>query len=42
MVACLFKSNLVMNVILDYGGADIYAINTKKISAYQVAFNTNN
>lgn len=42
MTACLHKSNSVIKTILEYGGADIYAINSKKLSAYQIALTAGN
>lgn len=31
------KSNEVIKVLLDFGGLDIYAMNIKKMTAYEIA-----
>lgn len=42
LLACQYKSNEVIKLILDYGGVDIAAINSKKQVAYQVALASGN
>ena len=42
IVACLYKSNQIIRTMLDYGGVDIYAMNSKKLTAYQISLNSIN
>ena len=42
IVAFQNKSNQVIRVLLEYGGLDIYAMNNKKMTAYQIALNNEN
>ncbi len=42
IVACLYKSNHIIRTMLDYGGVDIYAMNSKKLTAYQISLNSIN
>lgn len=42
LIACQSKSNEVIKMILNYGGADIHLINCRKQSAYQLALSEGN
>ena len=42
IIAFQNKSNLAIKVFLEYGGLDIYAMNNKKMTAYQIALNNEN
>jgi ankyrin repeat protein len=42
IIACINKSNLVVKTILDFGMADIYSTNSKKLTAYQIALSSSN
>ena len=42
IVACLYKANQIIRTMLDYGGVDIYAMNSKNLTAYQISLNSIN
>jgi hypothetical protein len=35
----MYKSNAVLKILLEYGGIDLYVMNSKKLTAYQIALN---
>ncbi len=39
ITACMYKSNAVLKILLEYGGIDLYVMNSKKLTAYQIALN---
>ena len=41
-IACLYKSNQTLKTMLECGGVDIYSMNRKKLTAYQIAINSIN
>ena len=42
LIAFQFKSNKIIKLLLDLGGVDIYAMNIKKETAYQIAETNSN
>jgi hypothetical protein len=41
-VACTYKSNNIIKILLEYGGIDVYIINSKKLTAYQITLSSSN
>lgn len=42
IVGCLYKANDAIRILFEYGGVDIYALNSKKKNAYQIAVDSGN
>lgn len=42
MITVINNSNQAMQILLHYGGIDIYQIDSKKMTAYEMSLNYNN
>jgi ankyrin repeat protein len=42
LVACSNKSNDVIRILFEFGGADIFVLNANKLTAYQIALTSCN